>query len=112
VCEPPGFSGPCVKVVFPLPNGSATVVLRPEARPDGSLLLHSSGRELGDPGFYFVVRDGDAQAWVRYVPTMRETIHAYVEDGELRTDHVFQIWGLRYLRLHYRLSREGAPSFL
>ena len=105
-CIPPGFPGSCVKVVFPLPNGSATVVLRPESHPDGSLTLHSSGRRFGDPGFYFVVLDSREpdRAWVRYVPTMRERIHVYVDDGDLHTDHFFRIWGLRYLQLHYRMT--------
>jgi hypothetical protein len=56
-----------------------------------------------DPGFYLIVRDG-SEAWVRYLPTMRELIHVYVENGELHTDHVFRIWGLKYLQLHYRLN--------
>jgi len=99
----PGSTGPCVKVVFPLPNGSATVLLRPEALSDGSLKLHSSGSGFGDPGFYFVVARGSG-GWTRYVRTMRELIHVYVSNGELRTDHTFRIWGLTYLRLHYRLD--------
>jgi hypothetical protein len=98
----PGHDSPCVRVVFPLPNGSATVVLRPEAHPDGSLSLHSSGRRFGDPGFYFVVRRGERAA-ARYLPTLRERLHVYSEEGELHTDHFFSIWGIRYLQLHYRL---------
>lgn len=99
----PGSKGPCVKVVFPLPNGSATVLLRPEVLPGGSLKLHSSGKRFGDPGFYFVV-SRDSTGWTRYVQTLREVIHIFVNDGELRTDHTFSIWGLTYLRLHYRLQ--------
>jgi len=102
IVQIPGHHGPCVRVVFPLPNGNATVILRPEARPDGSLVLHSSGQRFGDPGFYFVVRQGD-EAWSRYIPTMRESLHVYVEGGELHTDHFFRIFGVRYLALHYRL---------
>jgi hypothetical protein len=108
-CSIPGMEGRCVKVVFPLPNGSATVVLRPEAREDGSLLLHSSGRRFGDPGFYLVVHDGP-KAWVRYLPTMRELIHVYVEQGELHTDHLFRIWGIKYLQLHDRLTPAASIS--
>lgn len=103
------MAGPGVKVVFPLPNGNATVILRPEAGSDGSLLLHSSGRRFGDPGFYFVVRR-DAGLAVRYLPTLRERIHVYLEGDELHTDHHFRIWGLRYLQLHYRLTPVGETS--
>lgn len=48
-CELPGRQGRFVKVVFPLPNGSATVVLRPENRPDGSFALVSAGDGFGEP---------------------------------------------------------------
>ncbi len=43
----PGYPYPCVKVSFPLPYGSATVFLRPEAQPDGSYKIISSGSRFG-----------------------------------------------------------------
>jgi hypothetical protein len=77
--------GCCVKVVFPLPGGSATVLLRPENRPDGAFALVSSGRRFGDVGYYRLhYRDGHT-ARVKYVP-IKETIHVYRgPDGTLRT---------------------------
>src|SRR5260370_13010380 len=33
IATPPLATGPCVKTVFPLPNGNAIVILRPEAQP-------------------------------------------------------------------------------
>ena len=53
ICHVPGYPGPCVKVVFPLPNGSAMVIMRPESGPDGSFTVRSVGVRFGDPGFYF-----------------------------------------------------------
>ena len=55
-CGLPGREGRFVKVVFPLPDGSATVVLRPENRPDGSFALVSAGDDFGDAGYYRVPR--------------------------------------------------------
>jgi hypothetical protein len=99
----PGHDSPCVKVVFPLPNGNATVLMRPSIEPDGSLKLESAGRCIGDPGFYFLVRGAEIDTSVRYVRTFRETIRVYVSDRELHTDHVFTIWRQPFLRLHYRM---------
>jgi hypothetical protein len=56
-CRVPNFDGVCVKVVFPLPNGNAIVIMYPQSEPDGSLLLTSSGIGYGSPGFYFTVRE-------------------------------------------------------
>lgn len=104
----PGHPGPCVKVVFPLPNGNALVMLKPGAAPDGALTVTSIGRRFGDPGFYFTVRPADAPGWARYVRTMRETIRVYATGpGEVRADHVMWLWGLVFLRLHYRLRRRS-----
>jgi hypothetical protein len=111
VCRPPGYPGACVKVVFPLPNGSAMVIMRPEAQGDGSLLLVSAGERFGSPGFYFVVRGKGGRARARYVRSLRESIQVYAADrGGARADHVLKIWGLVFLRLHYRLRPEAAAE--
>jgi hypothetical protein len=109
--KPPGYSNPCVKVSFPLPYGSSTVFLRPEAQPDGSFKLISSGARLGEPGFYRMV-EADAEHWrVRYIRTLREFFHVYVDrQGTLRTDHTVRFLGLTPLRLHYKLERVGPPG--
>jgi hypothetical protein len=109
VATPPGLGDPCVKTVFPLPNGNAIVLLRPEALPDGSLLLVSEGKRFGDPGFYFTVNRPDGQVVARYLRSFRERIRVFPADGGvLRTDHTMSLWGLRCLHLHYRL-RLRAP---
>jgi hypothetical protein len=104
--RPDAFPDPCVKVSFPLPLGSATVFLRPEAQPDGSFKLISSGSRFGDPGFYRMV-EVDADHWrVRYIRTLRERFHVYVDrEGMLRTEHTVRFLGLTVLRLHYKMER-------
>ena len=104
--RPGAHADPCVKASFPLPLGSATVFLRPEAQPDGSLKLISSGSRFGDPGFYRMVEAGPDHWRVRYIRTLRECLHVYLDkEGVLRTSHVFQFLGLTVLRLHYKLER-------
>ena len=103
-CVVPGYAGRCIKVCFPLPNGRAIVIMRPQVHPDGSLTVISDGQEFGDPGFYFVVEQEDA-AWARYVRTMKESIHVYAAEAEtVRADHTLRIWNQVFLQLHYRLA--------
>ncbi len=106
VGRPTAYPDPCVKVSFPLPYGSATVFLRPEAMPDGSFRLISSGARFGDPGFYRMV-EVDEHTWkVRYLRTLRETFHVYVDrEGTLRTEHVVRFLGFTVLRLLYKMER-------
>lgn len=93
-----------VKVAFPLPNGNAIVLMRPEIGSDGSLTLSSIGKGFGDAGFYFTLHKPGLRA--RYLKHFRETIHVYAsESEEVRADHVLKLFGVIFLRLHYRLIK-------
>ena len=100
----PGEPNPCVKVTFPC-NGSANVYLCPVAHPDGSFGLDSSGSAWGRSGFYRIVRSGAEHRRVRYIKTLHELFHVYVDDeGVLRTEHIISFLGLTIIRLHYKMS--------
>jgi hypothetical protein len=109
-CEVPGHRGRCVRVVFPLPNGNAIVVMRPIAHADGSLSLVSAGKGFGSPGFYFTVRGQGGAVWARYLRTLRESIHVYASSGDIRADHVLSLWNATFLRLHYRLRPQPSAA--
>ena len=102
----PGAARPSIRVVFPLPNGSLMIFLRPEVGAGGALSLVSPLGTMGDDGAYLVVVDGGGErAWVRRVP-LREDFLVYVDDeGVLRTDHALDLWRIPVIRLHYRLER-------
>ncbi len=93
---------PCVKAVFPMPDGNATVILRP--RNDGSTLwLSSVGRRFGDAGFYRVSRSHDGYRVWR-VAGLHDLMHLYIDDGgHVRCDHTIRFLGLNVLTLHYRM---------
>jgi hypothetical protein len=99
----------CVKVIFPLPCGNATVLMRIGVGENGELDLVSSGERFGDPGFYFMLHDRHQQHWAQYIRSFRERIFVYVDDeGVLRTDHSLTLWGRRVLQLHYKIM--AAPA--
>lgn len=113
LCQVPGYEGLCVKVVFPLPNGNAIVMMRPEVHPDGSFSVVSSGERFGDPGFYFTVHRSDKKVYARYVRPMQERIHVYeATDGKVHADHTLTLWGLTFLRLHYRLTKREENTLI
>jgi hypothetical protein len=109
-CRVPNYIGECVKVVFPLPNGNAMVIMRPVAHPDGSFSVISHGERFGDPGFYFTVHSSRGVR-ARYLKTLRESIKVYcAEENTVRADHVLSLWRLTFLRLHYRMVKKKAAS--
>jgi hypothetical protein len=106
VAQLPNRDRPSVRVVFPLPNGSVTVFLRPDVRADGALILTSQLGMFGDDGAYLIVghRDGRS-ASVRRVPLAEQFVVWLDEEGTLRADHTLSLWRVVVLRFHYRLER-------
>ena len=101
----PGANRPSVRVVFPLPNGSVTVLLRPEVRSDGALILSSPVGSFGSDGAYLVVARPDRKSgWARRVPLAERFVLFVDDEGVLRTDHELNLNRVPLLRLHYRLE--------
>lgn len=97
-----------MRVVFPLPDGHLTVLLRPENDASGNLRLVSDRGAFGSPGAYLFVRDGDGpRGWARRIPIV-ERFDVYIDDeGVLRCDHELRFGPLRALQLHYKLTPEA-----
>ena len=96
---------PMVRVVFPLPGGNATVLLRVVVQEDGSVKLLSDGRRIGDSGYYRVQRAGKEAVRVKKIP-LKEVIHVFSDSfGDLRTDHIFSFLGAKMLHLHYKILK-------
>jgi len=102
----PGERAPCVKVVFPMPNGNATVILRPAIDETGALVLDSSGGTFTGAGFYRVQARDAERVRVWHIKTLKEHFRIYVDDaGTVRCDHAVRFLGLPVLKLHYKMFR-------
>ena len=105
----PHADTPCIKVIFPMPNGNATVILRPSLDEEGNLRLSSKGA-AGDAGFYRVCKTGGDRLLVWRVSTLHEAFRVYVDDAQvLRCDHSVRFLGMPVLHLHYRIERMREP---
>jgi len=103
--------GACVKVVFPMPRGNATVILRAKLDATGALVLDSTGKKFGEAGFYRVQARDEHRARVWRVSTLREKFRIYVDEaGTLRCDHTVTFLGMKCLTLHYKMTRIAAAS--
>lgn len=102
LCELPN-GDKCVKAIFPLPNGSATVILKPSVTDTGGLILDASGKQFGDAGFYFLMKDTKGQYWSRYIPSFKDTLHIYSQDENLIANQIMKIWGVKILEFNYKI---------
>jgi hypothetical protein len=93
-----------VSVGFPLPQASFTATLAPRLRPDGGLTL-TTRSELYHAGHYLTYIDPDTrQLTTLGVQGFAEELDIYVdEDGRLRAEHAFWIFGLPFLVLQYSI---------
>jgi hypothetical protein len=97
-----------VSVGFPLPQASFTATLLPRARPGGGLVLTSRSGD-DQPGHYLAYIDpASRDLTVLAVHGFAEQLDVYRQDGELRAEHAFSVFGLPFLVLHYRMHRKPA----
>jgi hypothetical protein len=95
-----------VSVGFPVPQGSFTATLAPRARPGGGLVL-SSRSPLAHPGHYLTyIEETTGELTTLAVPGFAEELDVYVQDGQLRAEHAFWVFGFPFLVLHYRMQRK------
>lgn len=107
-CKPKEAEKNLLKVIFPLPNGNASVIMRKEVCEDGSLLLSSDGKKFGDNGFYFTLTNHRGKYWAKHVKAMHEWIKVYEDkEGFLRANHILHFYGMRFLTLHYRMKKKS-----
>ncbi|HUC83142.1 MAG TPA: hypothetical protein VMR70_19690 [Flavisolibacter sp.] len=94
----------CIKAVFPLPNGNATVLMTPCVGQNGELILESSGKRFGDAGFYFLLKDAKGEYWSQNIQSFRDRLTIRSEDGCLWAEQVLTLWKKEVLRFQYKIE--------
>ena len=96
----------CVKAVFPLPNGNATVILSPNIGEEGEFILESSGKRFGDAGFYFLLQDSRGKNWATYIKSFRDKLSVYSIDGQIFAEQVLTLGHLRVVSFTYTIQKK------
>lgn len=96
----------CVKAVFPLPNGNATVIMTPSVQKNGALTLDSSGKKFGDAGFYFLLNDSKGNYWSQYIKSFRDKLTIGHENEFLLAEQKLTLWHLPVLKLNYKIEEK------
>lgn len=94
----------CIKTVFPLPNGNATVLMTPSVGKKGELILESSGEKFGDAGFYFLLKDSKGEFWSQYVRSFRDRLIVRSQNGSLSAEQILTLWHKEVLRFNYEIE--------
>ena len=95
----------CVKAVFPLPKGNATVIMDPKIEVNGSLILDSSGEKFGDPGFYFLLNDSKGKYWSKFIKSFRDKLIIGEENEHLVAEQKLTLWNQKIVKFHYKIKK-------
>ncbi|MDH5607911.1 MAG: hypothetical protein OEY56_00400 [Cyclobacteriaceae bacterium] len=95
----------CIKTVFPLPNGNATVILYPEVGENGELILRSSGRKIGDCGFYFLLIDSNGILWTKFIKSFKEKLIVRSKNNQIAAEQILTLWNMRVLTFEYTIDK-------
>jgi len=95
----------CIKAIFPLPNGNATVILNPIVGESGELILKSSGRKIGDSGFYFLLNDSKGNIWTKFIKSFKDELVVKSINNRITAEQTLTLWNLRVLTFEYKINK-------
>ncbi|MAL58824.1 MAG: hypothetical protein CMC14_02130 [Flavobacteriaceae bacterium] len=95
----------CIKAIFPLPNGNATVILKPSVGKNGELILESSGRKIGDSGFYFLLNDSKGNIWTKFIKSFKDKLVVKSENEGIIAVQTLTLWNLKVLTFIYHIKK-------
>ncbi len=95
----------CIKAIFPLPNGNATVILNPSVGDNGELILTSSGKKIGDSGFYFLLNDSKGNLWTKFIKSFKDQLIVSSKNGNINANQTLTLWGLKVLVFDYKIIK-------
>tara|TARA_R110000868_G_scaffold20082_2_gene85466 strand:+ start:103 stop:963 length:861 start_codon:yes stop_codon:yes gene_type:complete len=96
----------CIKAIFPLPNGSATVILSPSVGENGELILTSSGKKIGDSGFYFLLNDSKGNLWTKFIKSFKDELVVSSKNENIIAIQTLTLWNLRVLQFTYHIKKK------
>jgi hypothetical protein len=100
----------CIKAVFPLPNGNATVLMTPRVSNNGELILESNGNKFGEAGFYFLLKDANGEYWAKYIKSFHDHLLVKTANNILSAEQVLTLWGKEVLRFNYKIQLNASKA--
>lgn len=96
----------CIKAVFPLPYGNATVIMMPRVGEKGELILTSSGKKIGDAGFYFQLNDSKGNHWIQFIRSFRDTLVVSACEDVVTAEQTLTLWKCKVVQLGYMIEEK------
>lgn len=95
----------CIKAIFPLPKGNATVIMKPSVGTNKELILDSSGDKFGDAGFYFLLNDTKGNYWAQFISSFTDKLIVSEENESLHARQTLKLWNIRVASFKYIIGK-------
>lgn len=96
----------CIKAVFPLPKGNATVVMKPSVGNKNELILNSKGKKFGDAGFYFLLNDTKNNYWAQFIASFTDQLIIREVNGNLDAKQTLRLWRMKVAVFNYTIKQK------
>lgn len=96
----------CIKAVFPLPKGNATVIMKPSVGKNNELILDSSGKNFGDAGFYFLLNDTKGNFWAKYISSFEDKLIVKQNNNILHAQQTLVLWKQNVASFNYSITKK------
>lgn len=96
----------CIKAIFPLPKGNATVIMKPSVGQENELILDSSGKDFGDAGFYFLLNDAKNNYWTQFISTFTDKLVVKEYDNQLQAIQTLKLWNMKVSQFTYQIKKK------
>lgn len=96
----------CIKAVFPLPKGNATVIMKPNIGTENELILDSSGQKFGDAGFYFLLNDAKYNYWAQFISSFTDQLIVKENDNHLQAIQTLRLWNCNVSQFTYHIKKK------
>lgn len=97
----------CIKAIFPLPKGNATIIMKPIIGKNNELILDSSGNNFGDAGFYFLLNDAKGNFWAQFRGSFTDKLIVSDNQSHLLAEQVIKLWKIRVTTFNYKIKNES-----
>ncbi|XJR88494.1 hypothetical protein ACH34E_14280 [Elizabethkingia anophelis] len=75
----------------------------PKIGINGELILDSSGKNFGDAGFYFLLKDSKGAYWSQYIRSFRDQLIISAENKQIIAIQTLTLWYQKVLKLNYKI---------
>src|SRR5690606_10926814 len=88
-----------------------TVIMIPKIGKDGALILESSGKKIGDAGFYFLLKDAKDIHWTKFIASFRDRLIINEENDTIYAEQTLTLWKQTVLKFNYTIQRNNTTNY-